>query len=83
MNAMPLPKEQYDVIIVGAGPAGLAAAAIAGKGGLSTLVLDENAEAGGQIYRAITTTPVKRRDVLGEEYWRGEQLVTDVRASGE
>ena len=82
MNAMPLPKEQYDVIIVGAGPAGLAAAAIAGKGGLSTLVLDENAQAGGQIYRAITSTPVKRRDVLGEEYWRGEQLVTDVRASG-
>jgi thioredoxin reductase len=82
MTSGPLPKHDYDVVIVGAGPAGLAAAATIGKAGLSTLLLDENAQPGGQIFRSITSTPVKRRNILGEEYWQGEQLVQDARASG-
>lgn len=82
MTAMPLPKDRYDVVIIGAGPAGLAAAAVAGKTGLSTLVLDENAQPGGQIFRAITSTPLQRRDILGDDYWRGEALVAEARASG-
>jgi thioredoxin reductase/bacterioferritin-associated ferredoxin len=82
MNAVPLSRDQYDIVIVGAGPAGLAAAAIAGKAGLSTLILDENAQPGGQIFRAIASTPVKRRDILGDDYWRGEALVAEARASG-
>jgi octopine oxidase subunit A len=82
MTSVPLPQDQYDVAIVGAGPAGLAAAAIVGKAGLSTLVLDENAQSGGQIFRSITSTPVKRRNILGEDYWRGEELVADARVSG-
>ncbi|MHA1819475.1 MAG: NAD(P)/FAD-dependent oxidoreductase [Promethearchaeota archaeon] len=39
--------EKYDVIIIGAGPAGMAAAIYASRGGLKTLVLDESAPAGG------------------------------------
>jgi len=41
-------KENFDFIIVGAGPAGLAAASYAARGGLKTLVL-ENASEGGQV----------------------------------
>ena len=82
MTAMLPPKDQYDLVIIGAGPAGLAAAAVAGKAGLSALVLDENAQPGGQIFRAITSTPVQRRDILGDDYWRGETLVAEARASG-
>ena len=40
-----------DVLVVGAGPAGIAAAAAAAESGLCTIVLDDNPCAGGQIWR--------------------------------
>jgi D-hydroxyproline dehydrogenase subunit alpha len=40
-----------DVLVVGAGPAGMAAATAAARGGCSVVVLDDNAAAGGQIWR--------------------------------
>ena len=75
-------RSEYDAVIVGAGPAGLAAAATTAAAGLATLVLDENTGLGGQIYRAITTTPVQTRDILGPDYWQGEALVARATASG-
>lgn len=67
--------ERYDLVVVGAGPAGLAAAAKASEFGLSILIVDENTGPGGQIYRAITTTPTRRSDILGPSYWQGLELV--------
>lgn len=67
--------DHCDIAIVGAGPAGLSAAARAAELGLSVLLADENPALGGQIYRAITTTPVADRGVLGEDYWKGGALV--------
>src|SRR5437868_10510770 len=75
-------RENYDVVVIGAGPAGLAAAATAAGTGLSTLLLDENAGPGGQVWRAIASTPVKQRDTLGADYWEGAELVEAARASG-
>jgi len=74
-------RDAYDVVVIGAGPAGLAATATAAEAGLSTLLLDENAGPGGQVWRAIASTPVKQRDQLGADYWAGAQLVEMVRAS--
>lgn len=65
----------YDLVVVGAGPAGLSAAASAAELGLSVLLADENLGPGGQIYRAITSTPVTRRATLGEDYWHGAHIV--------
>jgi len=39
----------YDLVIIGAGPAGLAAAIYGVRGGLDLLVLEENAMSGGQV----------------------------------
>jgi NADPH-dependent 2,4-dienoyl-CoA reductase/sulfur reductase-like enzyme len=81
MNAAPR-RESYDVVVIGAGPAGLAAAATAAEAGLSTLLLDENAGPGGQVWRAIASTPVTERDHLGADYWAGADLVQAVQSSG-
>lgn len=75
-------REAYDVAVIGAGPAGLAAATACAGAGLTTVLFDEQAAPGGQIHRAVTTTPVKRRGVLGGDYWRGAHLVHGLRLSG-
>jgi NADPH-dependent 2,4-dienoyl-CoA reductase/sulfur reductase-like enzyme len=73
--------ERYDLVIVGAGPAGLTAATEASKLGLSTLLTDENSSPGGQIYRAITTTPLQQRNILGGSYWEGLHLAKELEAT--
>ena len=42
---------RFDVVVVGAGPAGLAAAASAAQGGATVGLLDDNPAPGGQIWR--------------------------------
>ncbi len=73
---------RYDLVVIGGGPAGLAAAAEAARAGLSTVLFDENPGVGGQIYRAITFTPVVDRAILGDDYWAGTDLVAEARTSG-
>jgi len=74
-------REEYDVAVIGAGPAGLAAASLAARAGLSTILLDENQGPGGQVWRGVTSTPVKETRLLGDDYWAGARLVEEVRAS--
>jgi NADPH-dependent 2,4-dienoyl-CoA reductase/sulfur reductase-like enzyme len=75
-------RDHYDVVVIGAGPAGLAAAASTANAGLSTLLLDENVGPGGQVWRAITSTPLKRRELLGADYWSGEAIIQAAKKSG-
>lgn len=69
-----IPHQHCDVAVVGAGPAGMAAAARCARAGLATLLLDEQQAPGGQIYRGITAPAIADRHVLGSDYWYGETL---------
>ena len=73
---------RYDVVVIGAGPSGLAAATITARAGLATLLVDENPGIGGQVYRGIGTTPVVVQAVLGADYWAGGTLADEAKASG-
>ena len=65
---------EADLIIIGAGPAGMSAAATAARGGLNVLLLDEQPGPGGQIYRNVGRTRAFRT-WLGKDYAKGGQWV--------
>ncbi|WP_295805661.1 NAD(P)/FAD-dependent oxidoreductase [uncultured Nitratireductor sp.] len=69
-----------DLAIIGAGPAGMAAATEAANAGLSVILLDEQPVPGGQVYRAIETVPEERRKILGPDYQKGIGIAEAFRA---
>jgi len=74
--------QEYELVVIGAGPAGLAAAASAAKAGVECLLLDEQATPGGQIYRSVESVPEQRANLLGPDYRHGRKLVSEFRQSG-
>ena len=65
---------EADLIVIGAGPAGMAGARQAAEAGLSVLLLDEQPRAGGQIYREVERAAGPRGDILGKDYTEGLEL---------
>ncbi|HTP95350.1 MAG TPA: NAD(P)/FAD-dependent oxidoreductase [Burkholderiales bacterium] len=76
--------QSIDLAIVGAGPAGMAAAIAAREIGVDVAVLDEQAEPGGQIYRGVERAAARpgALEILGADYAAGAALVGAFRASG-
>ena len=68
-----------DFAIIGAGPAGMAAALLAAEHGLDTLLVDEQPAPGGQIYRAVERAAPDTP--LGRDYLAGRPLAAALRAS--
>ncbi|MBX5440291.1 MAG: FAD-dependent oxidoreductase [Solirubrobacteraceae bacterium] len=68
--------ETYDLLVVGGGPAGLAAAADAAALGLSVALADERATLGGQIFKQMGPGfEVRDPSALGHDYARGRALI--------
>ncbi|MGI3187407.1 FAD-dependent oxidoreductase [Nioella aestuarii] len=73
---------EVDLAIIGAGPAGLAAAVTADKAGLRVALLDEQPRPGGQIYRDVSRISADRARVLGADYIHGATLTSALASSG-
>ncbi len=72
-----------DLIIIGAGPAGMAAAITARSLDLDVLLLDEQPAPGGQIWRDVErTAPTATGAQLGAEYQAGAGIAKALRTSG-
>lgn len=74
--------QRCDLAIIGAGPAGMAAAAEAVQRGLSVTLLDEQNRPGGQIYREVDRASGPRGVILGQEYLHGATLTAGLGQSG-
>lgn len=70
-------QPDFDVIIIGAGPAGMAAAIEAKAQGATVCILDEQPGLGGQIYRNVTGASRLQGKILGADYLAGKSLATD------
>lgn len=72
-----------DLLVVGAGPAGMAAAVVARHHGLTVVVVDDQPAPGGQIWRSVETVAAMPRGArLGAAYRSGAEQVAAFRACG-
>jgi NADPH-dependent 2,4-dienoyl-CoA reductase/sulfur reductase-like enzyme len=70
------------VLVVGAGPAGLAAAAEAAEAGADVLLVDERAALGGQYYKQLPASFGQDQAAPDRQYAAGRALIGRVRAAG-
>src|SRR5262245_59436123 len=75
--------KRVDVLVVGAGPAGMMAAVAARRFGLDVLAVDDQPAPGGQIWRSVETVAATARGaLLGDAYRSGLSAAEAFRASG-
>ncbi len=71
-----------DLMIIGAGPGGLAAAEIAAASGLDVVIVDERHQAGGQFYKQPVTAAAKAALSSDRQASDGAALISRVRDAG-
>jgi NADPH-dependent 2,4-dienoyl-CoA reductase/sulfur reductase-like enzyme len=76
------PELSPDVLIVGAGPAGLSAARVAAASGLQVLVVDERSKAGGQFFKQPGAGFIVDESAIDAQFAEGRQLYRSARTAG-
>jgi len=71
-----------EVLVLGAGPAGLSAAAAAAESGVRVVVVDERAKPGGQFFKQPSEGSEVDESALDRQYRVGRELIRRVQASG-
>jgi thioredoxin reductase len=71
-----------ELLVVGAGPAGLSAAVAAAESGVDVVVVDERARPGGQFYKQPSESSEVEENALDGQYRRGRELIRRLLASG-
>ena len=67
-------NQHFQIAIIGAGPAGMAAALTTTKAGLETIVIDDQKGSGGQVYRNLLANQEASPAYLGKSYYDGTEL---------
>ncbi len=78
-----LPEHELspDVLVVGGGPAGLAAALASSEAGLDVVLLDERSKLGGQYFKQPAAEFSVDENCLDHQYQHGRALIERIRAS--
>lgn len=80
MNIADSIEKHYPVVVIGSGPAGMAAALSVAAYNVPVALFDEAETPGGQIYRNIERAPLPLK-VMGKDYYHGLKLVQALRAA--
>ena len=72
--AAEIPEQDCELLIVGAGPGGLAAAVAAAESGAQVLIIDERPQAGGQYFKQLAEShhPLQQQD---KQFRQGQALI--------
>ena len=78
-----IPQKVVEVLIVGAGPAGLSAGAAAAENGCRVTILDERPEPGGQFFKQLARSHrFQPSQAMDSQFAQGHALITRVRDLG-
>ncbi len=72
--------ERVDAVIIGAGPAGLAAARMLAAGGTTPVILDERSQPGGQYFKPLAASHRFQRE--DAQFAEGRRLIEALAADG-
>ncbi|MFJ4142328.1 FAD-dependent oxidoreductase [Pseudomonas sp. NPDC089734] len=87
MNGVAHSSPDADLIVIGAGPAGMSAAVTVARAGFKVIVLDMQPTPGGQIFRSLETNVQAKPETdellraLGPAYLQGKELIERFRAT--
>lgn len=80
MDQLPESEISPDVLVIGAGPSGLAAAAVVAEAGLDVVLIDERGKMGGQYFKQPADTFLDE-EALDQQFREGRALIARVKKS--